>query len=281
MQVFDDAITRRRWTRLAAGAALAACTPAPQEASPLIDNPQGDFQFLQGSGPYSSGAVASPGFEIVHAVFNPLPELWQAFDMIEAHLEAAGRPLDALCGMELRIPKALSVEGFNSFNEPYMDRLEEWGAHVDGMNPVARTNVALEVAPVAEPSVYGFCSTVPSDTTSKTFVIAGAGELQGSGLNNIVSQGDVSEAGLRAKADRVLAIMTERLEGMGLAWTDVTQSNIYTVHDIHPLMAPTILPALGDANRHGVRWHYARPPVLEIEFEMDMRGVRREIVLSG
>jgi hypothetical protein len=182
--------------------------------------------------------------------------------------------------MELRIPKALSVEGFNTFNQPYIDRLQEWGAHVEAMNPVARTNVALEVGAVAEPSVYGFCYTAPSDVPSKTFVIAGAGELQGSGLDDIVSRGDTSKAGLRAKAERVLAIMTERLEGMGLSWTDVTQSNIYTVHDIHPLMASTILPAHREAARHGVRWHFARPPVLEIEYEMDMRGVRQEIFVA-
>ena len=282
MQDSDATITRRRWTQIAAGAAVAACAPS-QEASPLIDNPNGNFQFLKGSGPYSSGAVASAGFEIVHAIFSPLPSLSDAFGIVERHLKAAGRPLDALCGMELRIPEALSVEGFNEFNQPYIEQLKEWGTHVDGMNPVARTNVALEAAPVAQPSVYGFCYTVPSDAQNKTFVIAGAGEVQGSlgDEGSIVSQGDVSEAGLRAKADRVLAIMAERIEGMGVAWADVTQSNVYSVHDIHPLMGSTILPALHEGARHGIRWHYARPPVLEIEYEMDVRGVNREIVIAG
>ncbi len=279
----STAITRRRWTQIAAAAvAAAACTTAQKE-SPLIDSAKGNFQFLKGSGPYSSGAVAAPGYEVVHAIFNPLPGLWDAFGLIEKHLEAADRPIDALCGMELRIPQALSVEGFNEFNQPYIDRLKEWGTHIDGLNPVARTNVALEVDPVAEPSVYGFCYTVPSDFSGKTFVIAGAGELSGAALaaEQIVSRGDVAPDGLRAKATQVLTHMTERLAGMGLAPSDVTQSNIYTVHDIHPLMASTILPTLGAASKHGVRWHFARPPVLEIEYEMDMRGVRREITISG
>ena len=249
----------------------------------MIDNPEGNFQFLKGSGPYSSGAVAAPGYEVVHAIFNPLPALDDAFGVIERHLAAAGRPIDALCGMELRIPKALSLEGFNEFNQPYIERLEAWGAHVDGLNPVARTNVALEIAAVPEPSVYGFSYTVASDASNKTFVIAGAGEVQGSlgDEDSIVSQGDVSADGVRAKAERVLAIMAERLESMGLAWTDVTQSNIYTVHDIHPHLEKTILPALHEGARHGMRWHYARPPVLEIEYEMDMRGVNLEIVVAG
>ena len=275
-------ITRRRWTQIAAVAAIAGCGPA-QETSPLVDSPKGNFQFLRGSGPYSSGAVASEGYEVVHAIFSPLPGLWDAFGLIEKHLQAAGRPIDALCGMELRIPKALSVDGFNEFNQPYIDRLKEWDTHVDGLNPIARTNVSLEVDPVAQPSVYGFSYTVPSDYTGKTFVVAGSGELRGPlvAADAIVSRGDVGEQGMRAKAEQVLSRMEERLEPMGLTWSDVTQSNIYTVHNIHPLMASTLLPSLKEANRHGIRWHFARPPVLEIEFEMDMRGVRREITVQG
>ena len=227
--------------------------------------------------------MAAQGFEVVHVIFNPLPALWAAFDIVESHLSGEGRPISALCGMELRIPQALSIEAFNEFNQPYIDRLKEWGTHIDGLNPVARTNVAPEVNPVREPRVYGFSYTVPTDYEGKTFVVAGAGELNSNALasDNIVSRGDVSGAGLKAKAEQVLpGIMAKRLAGMGVDWTDVTQSNVYTVHDIHPLMASTIVPALQAASQHGIRWHFARPPVLEIEFEMDMRGVRREITLG-
>jgi hypothetical protein len=245
----------------------------------LIDHPKGNYRFVKGSGPYSSGAVAMPGYEVVHAIFNPLPALGAGFDFIEKHLQAAGRPIHALCGMELRIPKALSIEDFNTFNQPYIDKLKAWDLHVDGLNPVARTNVAIAVDPVAEASVYGFCYTVPAEgAAADTFVIAGAGELNEGGLaaDQIVARGDVSAAGLTKKAERVLGTMSERLEAMGLGWEAATQSNVYSVHDIHPLMAGTILPKLGAAARHGVLWHFAAPPVLEIEYEMDVRGVRRE-----
>ena len=53
----------------------------------MIDNPQGNFKFAKGSGPYSSGAAAHDGYEVVHAIFNPLPQLWDAFDIIEGHSE--------------------------------------------------------------------------------------------------------------------------------------------------------------------------------------------------
>ncbi|MCP5114854.1 MAG: hypothetical protein GY953_28830, partial [bacterium] len=135
-------ITRREFTGMAIAGALACNSTEPLEGAMPIDNPKGGFQFIKGSGPYSSGAVASPGFEVVHAIFNPLPQLWDAFAFIEKHLEAAGRPLEALCGMELRIPEALSIEDFNEFNQPYIERLKQWGTHIDGLNPVARTNVA-------------------------------------------------------------------------------------------------------------------------------------------
>jgi hypothetical protein len=38
------------------------------------------------------------------------------------------------------------------------------------------------------------------------------------------------------------------------------------------LLASEILPRLGAAGQHGVTWHYARPPIVSIEYEMDLRG---------
>jgi hypothetical protein len=270
--------TRRRWM-----GSMILAAPAPQlrsEESPvLIDNPKGNFQFLKGSGPYSSGAVASPGHEVVHVIFNPLPPLEKAFGLIEQHLTSHKRPIQALCGMELRIPKALSFEGFDQFNQPYIEKLKQWNLHVEGLNPVARTNVAIEVSPVGAPSVYGFCYTAPSSFRGKTFVVAGAGELRSG--TDIVRQGDTSTEGMREKAKYVLDIMAGRLKDMGVAWADVTATNVYTVFSLDPLMKDTILPALGEAARHGVRWHYARPPIIGIDFEMDIRGVRQEMTLAG
>jgi hypothetical protein len=53
------------------------------------------------------------------------------------------------------------------------------------------------------------------------------------------------------------------------------------VHDLHPLLETVLLPALQGASRHSLRWHYARPPVIEVEYEMDVRGVYQELVLPG
>ena len=59
-------------------------------------------------------------------------------------------------------------------------------------------------------------------------------------------------------------------------WDDVTVTNVYTVHDVNALLAAEILPRIGPAARHGVTWHYTRPPIVSIEYEMDLRGCSRE-----
>ena len=54
----------------------------------LVDNPKGNYRFLTGIAPYSSGVVAMPGYEIVYTVLQqPLPYR-QGFDLIDPHLAA-------------------------------------------------------------------------------------------------------------------------------------------------------------------------------------------------
>ena len=108
----------------------------------LMQQPIGNYTFIKGIGPFCSGCKAQPGYEIVHARFHPQPDLQAGFGLIERHLQSLGRPIQALCGMELRIPQSLSAQAFAEFNAPYITRLTDWELPVDGVNPVARTNVA-------------------------------------------------------------------------------------------------------------------------------------------
>src|SRR5262249_4188976 len=89
----------------------------------LIENPTGNFTFIKGIGPFSFGAVAHPRYEIVHATFHPMPPLPQGFTLVQRYLQLFQRPLQALCGMELRIPRPLSPQAFNEFNQPYRAKL--------------------------------------------------------------------------------------------------------------------------------------------------------------
>jgi hypothetical protein len=185
--------------------------------------------------------------------------------------------------MELRSPRPFSFQGFAEFNQSYVGVLKSWGLFVNGANPVARTNVALELNPVAEPCLYGFSYTVRSQRSDRTFVVAGGGELPEGSLDphDVVRRGETGMDAIREKARFVMGLMSGRLDGMGVAWDHATAVNMYTVHPVCECLVDDVLAPIGSAQVHGITWHYSRPPIVSIEFEMDLRGCRRELVLPA
>lgn len=250
------------------------------EAIPFSD---GGFRFLKGVYPYSSCVAADAGFEIERARFRMPVPLDEGFRRIAVYLAARGRPLTAFCACELRSPKPFSEQGFADFNRIYVAKLEEWGLFRGGVNPVARSNVCPEIDPPRGPGFYAFCYTVPvSAPGTPSFVVAGSGECPEGRANyrdHIVRRNDVSPDGLREKAKWVLGEIERRMQGLGFSWADATASQLYTVHDVHPFLADELV-ARG-ATPGGLAWHFARPPVVDLDYEMDVRGVPRELVLSG
>jgi hypothetical protein len=247
---------------------------------PLTEHPLGDYRFLPGIAPYSCGVVSAPGFEIAHVTLHQPAHYRRGFEVIEQHLASEQRPKAALCGIELRSPRPSSFEGFAEFNAGYARILEGWSLFVEGVNPVARTNVAPEVDPPGEPMLYGFSYSRPCDPSlPPTFVVAGAGELPEGVLavEGIVHAGDTSPEGIAAKAEFVMGLMERRLLGLDLGWPQVTAIDIYTIHPLDRLLPQVILGRAGPAATHGVRWFFSRPPIEGIEFEMDLRGVRIEV----
>lgn len=250
---------------------------------PLINHSSGGYRFLPGIAPYSCGAVSSPGYEIIHATFQKPVAYRDGFEWIAQHLKNSGRPKTALCGIELRSPRPYSFAGFAEFNAAYAAILEGWGLFENGLNPVPRTNVAPAVSPPTEPVLYGFSYTqMAEQELAPTFVVAGGGELPEGALSReaIVALGDTSPAGLTSKARFVMDLMANRLRGLGGSWPVVTAVDVYTIHSIDRILPEVLLGQIGTAAMHGVHWHYSRPPIDEIEFEMDLRGVRTEIRLG-
>jgi hypothetical protein len=247
----------------------------------LLPNSRGGYSYLKGISPYSGGVAAAKGFAIEHVCLSGLLPWRAGFERIDAHLRAAGRPRQALCAIALRSPKPFSFSGFNDFNAGYAKLLQSWDILVDGLNPVARTNVAPETDPPREPSLYSFAYTSPLPEAATSFVVSGAGELPEGSLDphDVVRMGETSPEALKAKARFVLGLMAGRLQGLGVGWKDVTHTNVYTVYDVNALIAAEILPRIGPAGHHGVNWHYARPPIVSIEYEMDLRGCQREVVI--
>lgn len=247
----------------------------------LRDVSAGGYRFLPGISAFSSGVVATSGWEIVHVTLAaPIP--WRdGFARIDRHLREAGRPRAALCGIELRSPAPFTFGGFDDFNQSYRALLADWKILVNDDNPIPRTNVAPVLAAPREPSLYAFSYTVAGATPALTFVVAGAGEMRerAQGADGIVRHGDTSPDAMCEKARFVMATMQERLRALGGTWDRVRAIDVYTAHPIHELVHHEILPQAGPAAIHGVRWFPSRPPIEGLEFEMDLRGVARELVL--
>jgi hypothetical protein len=248
----------------------------------LVPYPKGNYSFLRGIAPYSAGVRADAGYEVVHVrLQRPVP-LNAGFTLVKELLAANGRPVNALCGMELRSPRPFTFQGFSDFNAGYIQVLKDWKIIVDDVNPIARTNIAPETGAPSVPSLYGFSYTIYSNGSHRTFVVAGAGELPEGSLKpeDVVHRGDTSSAGLREKVRFVMKLMSERLKGLETSWDAVTTANMYTVHPVCGMLLDDIVRPMRASAMHGVTWHYSRPPIVSIEYEMDLRGVARETVIS-
>ena len=249
--------------------------------SEVLKFQRGGYRFIKGVFQYSAGVAAEPGFEIVRArLATPIP-VTKGFSRIEAQLRALNRPPAAFCACELRSPKPLDDAGFLAFNKSYVEPLKDWGIINDGVNPIARSNVCPELRAPAEPSLYAFSYTVPARSDAPSFVIAGSGEAQEGSktyAERTIRLGDRSPDAIREKARWVLGEMERRMSVLGVRWADATATQLYTVCDIHHIIADEIV-ARGAAST-GLTWHFCRPPIGILDYEMDVRGVRTEVTLT-
>ncbi|MSP13214.1 MAG: RidA family protein [Chloroflexi bacterium] len=246
----------------------------------LHDNPKGNYRFLTGIAPFSSGVIAMPGYEIVHVTLQAPQPLLQGFGIVDNFLAARGLTPAALCAMELRAPQPWSFAGFDAFNEGYVKLLVERDILVAGRNPIARTNVAPGFRPPAEPSLFAFSYTQPTEGgLEQTFVVAGAGDIRGDkpGPQGIIRPGETSPEALQEKAAFVMRTMQSRLLGLGVTWSAVTVANVYTIHGLDTYLVSEILAPMQQSAIQGVHWYYSRPPIEGLDFEMNVRGVRQEV----
>ncbi len=241
---------------------------------------EGGYRFIPGVYQYSAGVAALPGHALERVRFaDPVP-LAEGFVRIAAFLDAAGRPRAAFAACELRSPAPFTEDGFSAFNRIYGGTLTEWGLFRDGLNPVARSNVCPEVAPPSEPSFHAFTYALPDAGAAPSFVVAGSGEApEGKGhyRDHMIALHDTSPAGLRTKARWVIGEMERRMAVLGASWAGTTGVQVYTVHDFHPFLADDL--AARGAARHGLTWQFCRPPVQDLEYEMDCRGLHCERVI--
>ena len=239
----------------------------------------GGYRFIPGVFQYSGGVAAEPGYAIERVTFREPVPLVRGFRRVEEIIKARGRPLTAFCACELRSPAPFTDEGFRAFNEVYVTTLAKWGIYdaKTKINPVARSNVCPELHKPAEPSFHAFSFSVATGAKMPTFVVAGSGEAREGGASyreRTVRHGETSPEAMREKAIFVLAEMERRLKLLGFGWAHTTATQVYTVHDLHPFLADEIVRR--GAAHSGLTWHFCRPPVQGLEYEMDCRGVAVE-----
>lgn len=269
--------SRRGFLALLAASPLLGVRFARAQSSRMISRPDGGFRFLPGSPVFAGGAVAEPGFAIEHALLARWLPLEQGYAAVERHLRAIGRPMQALCGMQLRLPRQLTPDQFTEFNAPYVARLDAWGVTHERLNPVSRTNVSPAADAPVEPSLHGFSYTVPGTVGHTTFAMSGMVERGPGG--SVIALNDVSAAGMQSKLAYVIGAVTDRLAELGVQWRDATHVELYSGADIPGAVALLAQRASGALPR-GVRWHFGRPPVVGLELELEARAVVREVIVG-
>jgi hypothetical protein len=288
-------LSRRDWITSAASLALlGSCRIEDRLAgfaggnapgtSDLVANRLGNYRFLPGIDFFSWGAVADPGFEVVRARFRAPPPFAAGWAQLVAHLASLDRPLHALCGLELRQGRRSTMPEFLEFNAAYHALVRESGLLVDERMPLARTKLALDGSEPAH-TLLGFTYTVPAQTRAAsripTFIVTGIPDVRDLGPDaQVVAHGDTTLDGLRQKAEFVLGTLTDILQRLGAEWEHVTGVQIYTTHNLQPLIEPVILPALGEAAMRGIEWHHAQLPVGDGDLEIDVRSTRMELMLD-
>lgn len=241
----------------------------------------GSYQFIPGVFQYSAGVKPTEGHEIVRVRFHrPLP-MSDGFNAASDHLKSVNRGVEAFCACELRSPAPFTEQGFVDFNKQYVGWLDKWGLTKDGPNPVARTNVCPVVDPPKLVSMYAFSYTRPAASgNGGGFVVAGSGEApegKASYSDFAIRPGDQSTEGMLEKCRWVLGEMERRMSALGTGWGTATGAHVYTAYELLALMKNEIAPRGAAAS--GLSWHFSRPPVQGLDYEMDVRSVSAELVI--
>jgi hypothetical protein len=250
-----------------------------------VEHTEGGYAYLPSLGFASAGVVSLPGSTIVRAAFAGPVALEAGFELLEQHLVRAGRPIAALCGVEVRMPAVLPWPEFEDFNQRYLAPLERWGLLRDGAPPLTRTNVVPGPHVPAGGAVAAFTYTAPGgDEAGPGFTISGTPEIPAGGAYpaDVLLPGDTSEAALRRKTVCAVDAVATRIGELGTVWDASCDVHLYTRFPvIEGLGREAIEQGLGVRPAHGVIWHDVDPPVPLLELEVDVRRYGRQLLLAG
>lgn len=268
----------RAATAVAAGAFFPHAIAGTINPPALLENIAGSVRVLPAGGAFCGGVIPTEGHEIVHALLAewiPLADAWSA---IERYLQGIGRPVQALCGMELRSPEQLTLDGFRAFNAPYIAELRKRELVLGNYSAVCRTNVVPAANPPKTPMVHAFSYSQPTKSAMKTFCISGAADLDSRG--DVVAPGDTSPAGMRQRLSHCVEAIGERLAQLELEWKEVTHIDVCLAHDAGPALDEMLRHAPPGALPREVRVHAARPPIIGTEVELECRAAAKELTVK-
>jgi hypothetical protein len=244
-----------------------------------VANAGGGYEFIPGPPFASNGVIASPGMAIERGVFAEPVLLPEGFEEVRRYLDRAGRPVQALCGFDLRLPGARTLADFLAFNGEYLAQLDAWELLRDGSSPLARTNVAPVSGAPSRPAVLAFSYTVQSQSPGETFVVSGAAEVpdDATGPQDVVRPGETTPDALLEKLQFVVGAVADRVEALGAQWNNTVAVHLYTAHDVAFSLVREVLSQRGIVPVHGITWHDVKPPVDVLQVEVDVRRYGREI----
>jgi hypothetical protein len=248
----------------------------------MLEATGGGYEFIPGQPFASNGVAARPGATIHRAVFAEPLVLPEGYEAVREYLDAIERPLAALCGFDLLLPAARSLEDFLAFNGEYLAQLEAWNLLKAGSSPLARTNVAPVFGAPLRPAVRAFSYTVDGDHALKTFVVSGVAEVPDNptGPQDVVRLGETGADALLEKLRFVVGAVADRTAALGAQWDNAVAVQLYSAHDLAFPLVREVLSQRGIAPVHGVTWHDAAPPIDFLEVEVDARRYGRETTVA-
>ncbi len=249
------------------------------QAGEMLDNRAGSYRIVPSGPAYCAGIVPDDGYEVVRAELHTWVPLDQAFAFIEAHLKGIGRPVQAFCGIELRVPAPLTLDNWSTFNIPYLEQLRKWGLMHENYSGVCRSNIALDLYPPKVTSLCAFSYTVPTKEKVKTFLLAGQADIGSDG--KIIAEGDIGLEAMRKRTLFTIDTVANTLKKLGASWQETTRIALFHVHDIPDLWGAEVLGKIGEPIRKGILVYRARPPIAAAEVELEARAIRQELVLSA
>lgn len=223
----------------------------------------GSYEFLPGSDAFSLGVRALPGHGIIELRLRHQLPLAEGLRYLKTVIAARGLLPEAIVGLELRSPEAMTAEAFGHFNHRYRQLLTNAGLVSGVGNPVTRTN-AVPALDCPSEVVLVAAQVVRPEGLGGDFVLSGVSEVGSDGL--AIAPGDETSLGLQSKAAYVSGAIRSRLAALGVH--SCNRINAYYAGEL-PLAGFTSQLPLDEGAE--ICHYRCSPPLVGLAFEIDCR----------